>query len=87
MRGLGLLLLGIWLIGTGLLSLLNLANPALTLILTVVALVAGVLLLMEGLRSRNRMPNSLGIILLSVWLILFGLLPFVTIPSGNLFVA
>ena len=45
-RNLGLLLLGIWLILTGLLTLLRLNLPESGLILAVLAIVAGVLLLL-----------------------------------------
>lgn len=83
MRGLGLLLLGIWLIVTGVLPLLNLTSPALDLVLTALAIVAGVLLLVEGLRTRRGLPNNIGIILLGVWLIVVGLLPFVNLPQGE----
>lgn len=83
MRGLGLLLLGIWLIATGVLPLLNLTSPALDLLLTALAIVAGVLLLVDGLRTRRGLPNNIGIILLGVWLIVVGLLPFVNLSQGE----
>lgn len=83
MRGLGFLLLGIWLIATGVLPLLNLTSPPLDLVLTALAIVAGVLLLVDGLRTRRGLPNNIGIILLGVWLIVVGLLPFVNLPQGE----
>jgi hypothetical protein len=68
---LGLLLLGIWLIATGLLPLINLNIPALGLILGILAIAAGVLIILRPAKvSRN-----IGVILLSVWLIATGLLP------------
>lgn len=45
-KNLGMLLLGIWLILTGLLALLRLAIPEGSLILAVLAIVAGVLILL-----------------------------------------
>lgn len=45
-RNLGMLLLGIWLILTGLIPLLNLGSPGLSTILAVLAVAAGVLILL-----------------------------------------
>jgi hypothetical protein len=47
-RNLGLLLLGVWLILTGLLPLLNVrVSPTVTTVLAVVAIAAGVLILLR----------------------------------------
>lgn len=68
---LGLLLLGIWLILTGLLPLINLNIPAISLILNLLAVAAGVFLLLRPARVNR----NIGVILLAVWLIATGLLP------------
>lgn len=70
---LGSLLLGIYLSVSGLLSLSGLHIAVLSNLLPLVALVAGLLLLI----GTGKLPKSLGIILLGVWLILKGLLPFI----------
>jgi hypothetical protein len=47
-RNLGMLLLGIWLILTGLLPLLNMrVTPTVTMVLAVLAVVAGILILLR----------------------------------------
>ncbi|MFN2513332.1 MAG: hypothetical protein ABR568_18150 [Pyrinomonadaceae bacterium] len=47
-RNLGMLLLGIWLILTGLLPLLNIrVSPTVTMVLAVLAVVAGILILLR----------------------------------------
>ena len=76
MKGLnnvGLVVLAIWLVAEGLVSLFHLNLPYLSLALPLVAILAGILLL---LRSRDaKMAVNLGFLLLSIWLILTGLLP------------
>ena len=72
MKQLGMVLLAIWLIAVGLLPLLNLNLPSQDIILGILAVAAGVLLLLEG-RGR-RLSKNLGILLLSIWLILTGLI-------------
>lgn len=71
MRRVGLVLLGIWLILSSLLPLLNLSFPGSGIVLGILALVAGILLLLEG--NRLRMTRDIGFILLSIWLILWSL--------------
>ncbi len=47
-RNLGMLLLGIWLILTGLLPLLNMrVSPTVSMVLSVLAIVAGILILLR----------------------------------------
>ena len=47
-RNLGMLLLGIWLILTGLLPLLNVAvSPTVTMVMAVLAILAGILILLR----------------------------------------
>jgi hypothetical protein len=66
----GTILLGIWLAVTGLVSITALSFAGLGSILAILAMAAGVLLLVEG-RSR-RLTQNLGVLLLAIWLILIG---------------
>ena len=71
-RNPGFLLLAIWLIAQGLLGLLPLRIPGIGPVLDLIALGAGVLLLVGARgRSVSRYPGTL---LLSIWLIATGLL-------------
>lgn len=70
-NNLGLVLLGIWLIVMGLLPLLTVSIPGLDIVLDLLAIAAGVLILLRP-ASINR---SIGVILLSIWLVATGLLP------------
>jgi hypothetical protein len=77
-KDLGMVLLAIWLILTGLLPLLNISFPASGVILAILAIAAGVLILLQGKRIRN-LPSNLGVLLLSIWLIVTGLLSLLAI--------
>ncbi len=72
---LGRLLLGIWLIATGIIGVFGIAFQIVTLALDILAIVTGIIILI-GLRGVNWIER-LGMIFLSVWLILVGLMPFV----------
>lgn len=82
MRGAGFILLGIWLILYGLQQLFNVHFTGEGVVLGILALAAGVLLLFEGRpvaggeRRRGRWGLNVGpgILLLAIWLILWGLL-------------
>ncbi len=86
---LGMILLAIWLILTGLLPLLGISFPGAATLLAILAIAAGVLILLGparlagGFRSM-RTTGSWGMILLGIWLILVGLLPLlgISIPAG-----
>jgi len=82
-----MLLLSIWLIATGLLSFANVSFPSSGIIFALLAIAAGVLLLLD-LRGK-RLSGNLGIILLSIWLILTGLLPLlnVNVPYSGIVMA
>ena len=71
----GTVLLGIWLILTGLFALLPVYIPAVVDVLPLAALVAGILLLV----TSASLPRSIGIFLLALWLILKGLMPYLLI--------
>lgn len=73
MRKWAIPILAIYLILAGLLPLLNITLPSASLILSVLAIAAGVLLLLGG--AQLRLPRNLGSTLLAAWLILVGVLP------------
>jgi hypothetical protein len=77
MKNLGNILLAVWLILVGLLPLLNLRFSGSDLILPVLAIAAGVLILVG--RGRVKLSGNLGVLLLGVWLILYGVLPLLKI--------
>ena len=81
-RSLGVILLGVWLILTGLLPLLTIAIPASGIVLSVLALAAGILILLRPMQ----LTRSLGVVLFCIWLILTGLLPLLTvaIPASDI---
>lgn len=87
MRNLGMILLAIWLIATGLLPLLNISFPSSGPILAILAIAAGVLLLLEG--RRVKLSKNLGRLLLAIWLIATGLLQLlnITFPASGLILA
>lgn len=78
-------MLGVWLILAGLVPLAGLRFPAYDVVMAVLALAAGILILVGPIRFRR----SLGAILLAVWLILQSLLPLlnISIPRGHLLLA
>ncbi len=71
-KNLGMILLAIWLVLTGLLSLFSVTFPGAGIILAILAIAAGAVILF-GLRGRS-LGNNIGLILLAIWLILRGLL-------------
>ncbi len=81
-RNLGTILLGIWLILTGLLPLVktSLTIPGAELILGILAIAAGALVLLRP----GSISRTLGVILLCAWLILSGLVAITSfaIPGG-----
>jgi hypothetical protein len=98
MRNLGILLLAIWLILTGIIPLLGLNFPQSGLLLAILAIAAGVFLLVEarggwvrgrGGNRRDWYAGNLGFLLLGIYLILVGILPFlrITAPGLNMILA
>lgn len=82
-RSPALIALSIWLILAGLIALLNLSFPASGLLLALLAVAAGVLLLVGPVRRTRNM----GWLLLAIWLIVSGLLSLLGIEfpaSGTL---
>ena len=67
MKRWGVIVLSVWLILTGLLPLLNLSFAGSGTVLTVLALVSGILLILG--ESKAKFRGSVGILLLSIWLI------------------
>jgi hypothetical protein len=86
LQSLGLILLAVWLILTGLLPLLSLNIPAIGTIMAVLALAAGVLILMNNLKMGRGagLPANLGYLLLAIWLILTGLLPLLNLNFAGI---
>lgn len=82
LKNLGMIVLGLWLIATGLLPLLKINIPASGTILAVLAVVAGILILL----NPTARPRRLGMILLCVWLIAQGIWPLLglNVPGGEL---
>ena len=80
-RNLGTILLGIWLILTGLLPLVTIQIPGAEIVLAILAIAAGVILLLRP----GQISRTLGVILLCAWLILTGLvaLTSLAIPGGE----
>jgi len=79
-RNLGTILLGIWLILTGLLPLVTIQVPGAEIVLAILAIAAGILLLIRP----GQISRTLGVILLCAWLILSGLVAItaLAIPGG-----
>ena len=71
----GMILLGIWLVATGLLGLIDLNIQGIGLVLNVLVIVAGVLILLEAKSWSAR----IGMILLGIWLVAAGLLPLINL--------
>lgn len=67
MKNLGLLILAVWLITQGVLDLTKLHFPYDKLILSIVALVAGLVLLIYVIKTKL---SDVGLLLLGVWLVL-----------------
>ncbi len=71
MQNLGWILLAIWLIVTGLISLFGISLPGGDILLGILALAAGVLMLL-GYRTL-KFKGNLGMLLLGIWLVVTGL--------------
>jgi hypothetical protein len=67
-----MILLGVWLILTGLQSLVALTLPGGNALLALLAIAAGIVLIIE---VRQMPSRNLGRLLLAIWLILMGLFP------------
>lgn len=81
-KNLGMTLLSLWMLASGLMSLLNFSFPSADLIMAILATVAGALILWN-LRGPKR-SRSIGVALLGVWLILEGVAPFLNISFSGL---
>ena len=77
MRNIGMILLAIWLILYGAIPLVGISIPSGDLILAILAVAAGVLILLG--QRKIRFKGNIGILLLAVWLILVGLLQLINI--------
>jgi hypothetical protein len=72
MSNIGILLLAIWLILQGIIPLLGIRIPSEDVILGILAIAAGVLLLLP--QRKMRFTGNLGMLLLSIWLIVLGVI-------------
>lgn len=77
---LGALFLGIWLIITGVQDLVNREIPVMNELLPLLAVLAGIFILI----GAAKIPGRLGGLLLAIWLILTGLWPYLDL-HGDLF--
>lgn len=73
-ESLGMLLLGIWLILVGILSLFNIHIALFSRLLPLLMIVAGVLIILGSAKA----PKGLGMWFLAIYLILRGLAPFIS---------
>jgi hypothetical protein len=81
-NSIGMLVLAVWLVAQGLVSLFRITNPTVLLALPIIAILAGVLIM---LRIRDSKPAvNVGFLLLSVWLILTGLNPLLHVDTTEL---
>ena len=85
-RNPGMILLGIWLILTGLLPVLGIAMAGIDVLLALLAIATGVLILLEPTRISGglgsvALARSAEMVVLGTWLILTGLLPILSITS------
>ena len=68
-KRIALIVLAVWLVATGLFGLIDLTFSGSGLVLNILAIVAGVLILLQG----DSWSAKIGMILLGVWLVLRGL--------------
>lgn len=87
MKNLGTILLAIWLIAAGLIPLIGISFPASGTILALLAIAAGILLLLD--RKKISLKGNIGALLLSIWLILSGLVPLLRLsfPASDVILA
>ena len=81
----GTFLLAVWLILFGLLPLLNLNLPSSELIMAILAIVAGIFILLD---IRQKPTKNLGRLVLAIFLILVGIIPLlnITFPAEGMVV-
>ena len=87
MRNIGMVLLAIWLILYGVIPLVGIRIPSGDLILAILAVAAGVLILLG--QRKYHIRGNLGILLLAIWLILVGLLQLInfSFPASGMVTA
>lgn len=74
-KRIAMIVLSVWLILTGLFAVADIGFPSSSLVLNLLAIVAGVLILLQG----QSWSAKIGMILLGVWLMVEGLFPLVDI--------
>lgn len=87
MKNLALIFLAVWLIAAGLLPLLNLRIAFAEQILNLLAVAAGILLLLGG--RQVKLGGRIAVFLLAVYLVLVGLLPLLSInvPAAGILIS
>jgi hypothetical protein len=80
----GYLLLAVWLIATGLISILHIHLGQATIVIPVLALVAGVLIFLDAIKVKL---SNIGGLLLGIWLVVSGLAAFVHIAKLGILLA
>lgn len=86
-NNIGLIVFAVWLVARGFVELFGLSFVGMDLVLPLLAILAGVLLLLR-IRESNVAIN-LGFLLLSIWLILTGMMPIlrVNVPELSIILA
>lgn len=83
-KGLGIVVLSIWLMLRGFVALISLSFAGMNIVLGVLAIAAGLLVLL-GLKGDSlSSPRKLGLLCLGIWLLLTGLLSLVSLGLGGL---
>ena len=87
MKNIGMLLLAVWLVLTGAISLFSIRIPSGDLLMAILALAAGALILFD--QRKLRFTGNLGMLLLSIWLLAFGLFQVLSIsfPASGIVLA
>ncbi len=81
-NNIGMIVLAVWLVAEGLVSLFRISSPTVLLALPIIAIVAGVLILLR-IRDSKAVVN-IGFLLLSIWLILTGIVPLLNVQSAEI---
>lgn len=80
-KHLGVILLSVWLILTGLIALFSLSFTGLGIVMGILAIAAGAALLFTG---GHGITHDVGVIILAIWLILNGLISLVSFQFNGL---
>jgi len=86
-RNIANLLLAIWLIATGVLSIVDTDFPGRDLVMAILAIASGIFILLD--RKGSQIRQNLGRFVLAIWLIAIGLLPLLNLsfPADDVILA